>query len=169
MSEKIKNLWNKIKHYILPYVVAIAIPLTVGILSAALTKDNMDIYEKLNTPPLSPPSVLFPIVWTVLYILMGVSSAMTYLDRHMNTEAAKKGLVWYGASLILNFSWSIIFFNMEAAFISLLVLIALLFTVIRTVMEYRKVNTVAAYLQIPYALWVAFAGYLNAGIWLLNQ
>lgn len=168
MREKIKNLWNIVKPYILPYSVAIAIPLTVGIISAALTKDSMDIYEKFNTPQLSPPAILFPIVWTLLYILMGVSSAMIYMDREKNPDAAKKGLIWYSASLVLNFSWSIIFFNLEAAFAALLVLAVLLYTIIRTIIEYRRVKPIAAYLQIPYALWVAFAGYLNAGIWLLN-
>ena len=168
MSEKIKKLWNDIKPYILPYSLAIAIPLTVGILSAALTKDNMDIYDKLKTPPLSPPGIIFPIVWTVLYILMGVSSAMIYVDRNKYPEAATKGFVWYGASLVLNFSWSIVFFNMEAAFVALLILLGLLYTIIKTIIEYRRVKPQAAYLQIPYALWVLFAGYLNAGIWLLN-
>ncbi len=168
MWNKILDFWKRIKPYILPYAVAIAIPLTVGLVSAALTKDNMNIYEKLNTPPLAPPSILFPIVWTILYMLMGVSSAMIYIDRDKNPEASKKGLIWYGVSLILNFSWSIIFFNLQAAFFALLVLIALLFTIIRTILEYRKVKPIAAYLQIPYAIWVAFAGYLNAGIWLLN-
>ena len=168
MSKKIVELWKKIKPYILPYAVAIAIPMTVGLISAALTKDNMNVYDKLTTPPLSPPGILFPIVWTILYILMGVSSAMVYMDKEKNPESAKKGLIWYGASLIFNFSWSIIFFNMQAAFFALLVLIALLYTIIRTILEYRKVNPTAAYLQIPYAIWVAFAGYLNVGIWLLN-
>ncbi len=168
MLEKIKEFLVKIKPYILPYSVAIAIPLTVGIASAALTKDNMDIYERLNTPPLSPPSILFPIVWTLLYILMGISSAMIYIDRERNPDAAKKGFIWYGTSLVLNFSWSIIFFNLEAAFFALLVLAALFYTIICTIIEYCGVRPIAAYLQIPYALWVAFAGYLNAGIWLLN-
>ncbi len=168
MKEKLIDLWNKIKPYILPYAVAIAIPLTVGILSAALTRENMDIYERLNTPPLSPPSILFPIVWTLLYILMGISSAMVYTNRLGFREAAKKGLTAYAVSLVLNFSWSIIFFNLEAAFFALLVLVALLFSIIKTIIEYRKVYPTAAYLQIPYALWVAFAGYLNAGIWLIN-
>ena len=99
---------------------------------------------------------------------MGISSAMIYTNRERNPEAAKRGLIWYGVSLVLNFSWSIVFFNLQAAFFALLVLIALLFTIIRTMLEYRKVKPIAAYLQIPYAIWVAFAGYLNVGIWLLN-
>lgn len=169
MNNKIIELWNKIKAYIIPYSVAIAIPLTVGIAAAALTRDSMNIYDRLNTPPLSPPAILFPIVWTILYILMGVSSAMVYIDREKNPEAARRALIYYAASLILNFAWSIVFFKLEAAFFALIVLIALLYCIIRTILEYKKIKPLAAYLQIPYALWVVFAGYLNAGIWLLNQ
>ncbi len=161
-------MWNKIKPYILPYSVGIAIPLTVGISAAALTRDSMDIYGQLNTPPLSPPAILFPIVWTVLYVLMGVSSAMVYINRDKEPVAAKRGLIYYAVSLILNFSWSIVFFRLQAAFFALIILIALLYTIVKTILEYRRVSSLAAYLQIPYALWVGFAGYLNAGIWLLN-
>ncbi|MBO7195943.1 MAG: tryptophan-rich sensory protein [Clostridia bacterium] len=168
MLKKLKKFWSKIKPYALAYLVAIAIPLTVGIVAAALTRDSMDIYGRLNTPPLAPPSALFPIVWTALYILMGISSAMIYQKRNRYPEAAKNGLIYYGVSLVLNFSWSIIFFRLQAAFFALIVLIALLYTIIKTILEYRKVCPIAAYLQIPYAIWIIFAGYLNAGIWLLN-
>ena len=168
MRKKIKDLWNKIKPYILPYAVAVAIPMTVGIIAAALTRDSMNIYDTLKVPPLAPPSILFPIVWTILYILMGVSSAIIFINRDRFPDEAKKGFIWYGVSLILNFSWSIIFFNLQASFFALLVLIAMLVTIIKTIIEYYKVMPLAAYLQIPYVLWVAFAGYLNAGIWLLN-
>ena len=165
---KIKQLWSKIKPYILPYSIAIAIPLTVGIASAALTKDSMEVYSRLNSPPLSPPSWLFPIVWTILFVLMGISSAMIFTNRDKNPEEAKKGLTYYAVSLVLNFSWSIIFFNLQAAFFALIILIALLYCIIKTILEYRKIWNIPAYLQIPYAHWVLFAGYLNAGIWLLN-
>ena len=165
---KIKQLWSKIKPYILPYSIAIAIPLTVGIASAAITKDSMEVYSRLNSPPLSPPSWLFPIVWTILFVLMGISSAMIFRKRNKNPEEAKKGLTYYAVSLVLNFSWSIIFFNLQAAFFALIILIALLYCIIKTILEYRKIWNIPAYLQIPYAIWVLFAGYLNAGIWLLN-
>lgn len=168
MRERIKQIWNRISPYILTYSVAIAIPLAVGIASAALTRENMNIYEKLNTPPLSPPSILFPIVWTILYILMGISSAMVYIDKEKNLEAAKRGFIYYGISLVLNFSWSIVFFNLQAALVALVILVVMLYFIIRTILEYYKVKPSAAYLQIPYAIWVAFAGYLNVGIWLLN-
>ena len=161
-------MWNKIKPYLAPYIVAIAIPLVVGITAAALTRDNMDIYQTLTTPPLAPPAILFPIVWTILYILMGISSAGVYTNMEINPEAAKLGLGYYAVSLVLNFLWSIIFFNLSAALPALICLIFLLYFIIRTIIEYFKVKPWCAYLQIPYAVWVAFAGYLNAGIWLLN-
>ena len=162
-------MWNKIKPYILPYSVAIAIPLTVGVIAAALTRDSMNIYESLKTPPLSPPAILFPIVWSVLYLLMGISSAGIYTNMDINPIAAKDGLKYYGISLAFNFAWSIIFFKLSAALPALICLIILLYFIIKTIIEYRKVKPWCAYLQIPYAIWVAFAGYLNAGIWLLNQ
>ena len=164
MLEKIKLYWNKAKDYI----VAIAIPLTVGIIAAALTMGDMDVYSKLKTPPLAPPAILFPIVWNILYILMGISSALVYRNSEKNIEAAKKGLLYYVISLALNFSWTLIFFKFQAAFFALICIVAMLYFIIRTIIEYYKVNRIAAYLQIPYALWVAFATYLNAGIWLLN-
>ena len=168
MLKKLVDLFKRIKPFIPTYALAIAIPLTVGLASAMLTKDNMSIYSDLNSPPLSPPAIIFPIVWTILFILMGISSAVIFTMKNKNPEAAKKGLCLYGASLVLNFSWSIVFFNFQAAFFALLVLIALLFTVVKTTLEYRRVSPVAAYLQIPYILWLLFAGYLNTGIWLLN-
>ena len=164
MLEKIKYYYEKAKKYI----VAIAIPLTVGIIAAALTMKNMEVYSQLKTPPLAPPAMLFPIAWSILYVLMGISSALVYKDSEKNMEAAKKGLLSYGISLALNFAWTLIFFKFQAAFFALICIAVMLYFIIRTIIEYHKVNHIAAYLQIPYALWVAFATYLNAGIWLLN-
>ena len=161
-------MWKKTKPYILPFAVAIAIPLAVGLLSAFLTRDNMDIYDKINTPPLSPPSLLFPIVWTILYILMGVSSGMIYVKRDYAPEIAKTAFYYYGLSLVANFLWSIIFFNFGAFLFALVCLVALLYFIIRTIICYKPISPIAAYFQIPYAIWVGFAGYLNLGIFLLN-
>ncbi len=161
-------MWNKIKGYIPTYLVAIAIPLTVGVLSALITMGNMDIYGEINTPPLSPPSWLFPVVWTVLYVLMGISSAIVYINRERNPDEARRGLTYYAVSLVVNFTWSIIFFNMQQFLLAFVWLLLLLYLIIKTVISYARVSRAAAYLQIPYILWVAFAGYLNAAIWLLN-
>lgn len=153
-------MWAKIK----PYVISILIPLGVGIFSSLFTRGNMDIYSTINVPPLAPPSILFPIVWTILYILMGVSSGMIYTSGQKNGRA----LTIYGISLFVNFLWSIIFFNLKAFLFAFIWLVLLIFLVAFTIVEYLKINKVAAYLQIPYLLWVAFAGYLSFGIFLLN-
>ena len=165
----LKKLWNKYKRYLPSYLVGIAIPLFVGILSALITKGNMSIYNEITKPPLSPPGVLFPIVWSVLYILMGVSSAMIYNSQTTeNREIVKSGLTYYIISLVFNFLWSILFFNLRVFAIAVVCLAILLFFIIKTVISYFKVKPLAAYLQIPYILWVAFAGYLNIAITLLN-
>lgn len=151
------------------YIISIAIPLLVGVISALLTRGNMNIYQEVETPPLSPPSFLFPIVWTVLYVLMGISSAM--ISKHSRALKRQKdtALYTYAASLFVNFFWSIIFFNMRAFLFAFIWLLLLLFLIISTILQYRKINPSAAYLQIPYAVWVTFAGYLNFGIWILNR
>lgn len=151
------------------YVISILIALAVGGLSAFFTRNSMDLYEDIITPPLAPPSILFPIVWTVLYILMGISAAIVYNDRNASTAQKNSALYTYGLSLIVNFFWSIIFFNMRAFLFSFIWLILLLFLIVRTIMKYYKISPLAAYLQIPYVLWVTFAGYLNFAIWYLNR
>ena len=158
-------MWKKIK----PYVISIAIALGVGGFSALLTMGNMEIYNEVETPPLSPPSILFPIVWTILYVLMGVSAAIVYTKREDNFHEAKMGLRAYAISLFFNFLWSIVFFNFKWFGFAFFWLLGLLFFIIKTIVCYFRVNKLAAYLQIPYAIWVAFAGYLNFGIWMLNM
>ena len=151
------------------YIISIAISLSVGIISALLTRGNMNIYEEITTPPLSPPSFLFPIVWTVLFILMGISAAMIYETRTAPKRQKDTALYTYAASLFVNFFWSIIFFNMRAFLFAFIWILLLLFLIIATILQYRKINSTAAYLQIPYAVWVTFAAYLNFGIWILNR
>ena len=151
------------------FAIAIAIPLLVGGLSALLTRGNMQIYSQVQTPPLSPPAILFPIVWTLLYILMGISSAIIWANREKDIEAAQSGLAAYAVSLAFNFTWSILFFNFRLFGFSFVWLLALWILILVTILQYRKISPTAAYLHIPYAVWVAFAGYLNAGIWWLNR
>ncbi len=158
-----------IKKAVLSFAAAILIPLAIGGLSAFLTRGNMNIYEDINTPPLSPPSFLFPVVWTVLYILMGVSSGIVLLKRDEHKAKADTALLLYASSLVMNFIWSLIFFNFRAYLFSFIWLIAMFITIILTYLGYKRLSSLAAYLQIPYILWVSFAGYLNFGIWLLNK
>ncbi len=150
------------------YVISIAISLGVGLFSAYVTRGGMDIYSEVNVPPLSPPSILFPIVWTLLFILMGISAAMVYNNTSASTEQKKRALKTYAISLILNFTWSIIFFNLRAFSLAFVWLILLLTFIIKTILQYKEISPLAAYLQIPYAIWVTFAGYLTLGIAVLN-
>ncbi len=156
------------KSKIKTYAISILIPLAVGTISALLTMGNMDIYDSVATPPLSPPGILFPIVWTLLYILMGVSAARICLSGAL-TAKKQLSMVPYGASLFFNFFWSIFFFNLQWFFFSFLWLLMLLIFIILTIVRYRKIDRTAAYLQIPYAVWVTFAGYLNLGVYFLNR
>lgn len=151
------------------YIISVAVSLGVGVLSALLTRGNMNIYEDVITPPLSPPAFLFPVVWTVLYVLMGISAAMVLTTGTAPLAKRKNALSVYGASLFFNFFWSIIFFNLRAFLFSFVWLVVLLALIILTIVKYFKINRTAAYLQIPYALWVTFAGYLNLGIFILNR
>ena len=84
-------MWNKFRKNVLPYFVGVLIPLGIGTFAAFLTRDSMNIYESLKTPPLSPPSIVFPIVWTVLYTLMGISSAVVYINRKVDPTSAALG------------------------------------------------------------------------------
>ncbi len=158
-------MWKKIK----PYVISIAIALAVGGLASLLTRNSMQIYGEIKVPPLSPPSALFPIVWTILYVLMGIGAALVYTNRETVPRAADKALVVYALNLILNFAWSIIFFRFRAFLAAFICLVLLLITILKMIFDFFKISPLAAYLQIPYALWVAFAGYLNLGIVILNR
>ena len=159
---------NKTKKTILTYIIAIIIPLAVGGLASIITKPNMNIYDSVQKPPLAPPGILFPIVWGVLYILMGVSSAIVYLNREKDVKNADYGITIYATSLVFNFFWSIFFFNFEWFLLSFVWLIALLLLIIATTLYYKKISPLSAILQIPYIVWVTFAGYLNLAIYLLN-
>ncbi len=158
-------MWKKYKSYI----VSVLIALLVGGLSALLTKNNMDIYENINTPPLSPPGWLFPIVWGILFVLMGISAARVYEVGKKENKDVSSSLKIYALQLAVNFLWSIIFFNMQAYLLAFLWLVLLWVLIFKMIKEFNKTDSLAAKLQIPYLLWVTFAGYLNFMIWILNR
>ena len=141
------------------------IALITGAISALLSSGNMDLYSKAITSPLSPPSFLFPVVWTVLYILMGISAAIIY---NINNVWNHLLTIW-AVQLGINFIWSLVFFNLEAYLFAFILLIILWFLIILMILMFNKQNKIAAYLQIPYLLWVTFAGYLTFSIYLLNR
>ena len=164
-------MFEKVKAFIknsIPEIVLAALSVLVGVLSAFLTKGNMDIYERIEVPPLAPPSWLFPIAWGILYILMGIGAGMIYKERTGKGDYAQGALMLFFIQLVFNFFWSIIFFNLQTFWLSLAVLIALLLLVVIMSFRFYKIRPIAAYLQIPYIVWLAFAIYLNLAIAILN-
>lgn len=147
-------------------IICILIPLGVGALAAMLTGNNMNFYQDLVQPPLSPPGWIFPIVWTILYILMGISSWLIYRS---DSFYRKSALIVYAVQLAVNFLWSIIFFNLQMFLFAFIWLLFLLVLIIVMIIAFSRINKTAALLQIPYLLWVCFAGYLNFGVYLLNK
>ncbi|MBQ8827413.1 MAG: tryptophan-rich sensory protein [Oscillospiraceae bacterium] len=139
----------------------------VGVLSALLSGGFSDFYDRYIQPPLLPPSWLFPVVWTILYALMGFSAYLVYSSDGSRSEKSK-ALRAYIIQLALNFSWSIIFFRFEALWLAVIVIIALLAAVIVMTVRFYRIVPLAGYLNIPYIIWLAFASYLNIAAALLN-
>ena len=156
-------MWKKLK----PYVISVALAFAVGGLSALLTKDSMDMYNDIVKPALSPPGWLFPVVWTVLFCLMGISAARVYVKN--DGMIIGTGLGFYALSLVFNFFWTLLFFNLRSFLLSFGWLIMLWVLIFFTIQNYKRCCKGAAYLQIPYLLWVTFAGYLNFMIYILNR
>lgn len=148
-------------------LISVAIPLLAGLLSGFLSRGGMEQFATLNKPPLSPPGILFPIVWTILYILMGVASYLVFTSEKKNQDV-KDALTVYGTQLIVNFFWSIFFFRMQWYLFAFFWLVLLWVLIFYTIRLFYPISKPAAYLMIPYLLWVTFAGYLNLGIYLLN-
>ena len=150
-------------------IIAIIIPLVVGGISAFLTREGTAMFKTINKPPLSPPAWLFPVAWTILYILMGYASYLIYKDNSISNIKIKNiSIKLYIAQLIFNFFWSIIFFNMKQYFFAFVWLIVLWILILLLIINSNKINKSIKYLLIPYLLWVTFAGYLNIGIAILN-
>lgn len=147
-------------------IINLAISLGTGILSALITKNSMEVYQNLNLPKLAPPSILFPIVWTILFILMGISA---YIVHESNSNKKQNALKIYAIQLLINFIWPILFFNLNLYFIAFVWIILLLIFILIMINLFKRISNIAAYLQIPYLLWVTFASYLNFMIYYLNK
>lgn len=150
---------------LLPYLISVSIALGIGGLSAFLTKDSMPIYSAINRPKFSPPPELFPIVWSILFVLMGIAAALVWCS---NGRKLDSSLLFYGAQLVFNFCWSLIFFNFREYFAAFIWLIVLLVLIAVTMLKFFRINKLAGWLLVPYFSWVCFAGYLNFMVWRLN-
>ena len=150
------------------YLFWILLSEAVGLLSGWLSGEGTAIFgQTAIQPPLSPPAILFPIVWTILYSLMGIGAARISVTP--DSPERNRSLNLFIAQLIINFFWSLIFFNARAYGFALLWLILLFVLVLWMTLEFRKTDPLAALLQVPYLLWLAFAAYLNYGVWMLNR
>lgn len=139
------------------------LPIIGGVIVGLITSGYMD-YKNMVKPPLSPPSIVFPIVWTILYILMGISYFLATKDNENNKELDQIYLL----QLLVNFLWPIIFFVLGMYFTAFIWIVLLIILVIVMIKELLKNNKISGYLQIPYLIWLLFATYLNLGITLLN-
>ena len=155
MSER-KNLTNLLLFIVTPEL--------TGVLSALLSGGFSDFYAQMKEPPLLPPSWLFPVVWTVLYALMGISAYLVY-----SSDKDSGCLKIYAAQLAVNFIWTIIFFRFRALWLSFAVIILLWILILAMIRCFCKVRKSAAFLNIPYLLWVTFAAYLTLSIAVLNS
>ena len=140
----------------------------IGALSGWITREGTQIYsETITKPPLSPPAIVFPIAWGILYALMGIGAARVRLTP--NSKEQQTGINLFIAQLIVNFFWSPLFFNAQAFGFAFLWLILLWVLVFWMILTFRKTDRLSAILQIPYLIWLTFAAYLNLGVWLLNR
>lgn len=155
------------------YICCVLIPLLVGYLSSILAQaisgiDTKTYYHELVKPGFAPPSIIFPIVWTILYILMG-TSAYIILSQKKNQSKIKDAMFYYWVQLGLNFLWPILFFGFQLRLTSLINLILILVFVVIMVYKFYKIKPLAAYLNIPYILWLIYAMILNYFIWFINK
>ena len=146
------------------YIKAILIPLLVGTVVGLLTSNSMPEFNMLNKPFFSPPGILFPIVWTILYTLMGVSYGI--LDTKNLVDSEINSIYYW--QLAVNALWSIIFFILKLRLFAFFWIILLIILVITMILRFYNKNRTAGLLQIPYLIWLVFAAILNLSIFILN-
>jgi len=157
-----------LKFSIKKFIISLVIPLAVGGLSALITSGDMEIYKTVERPPLSPPSIVFPITWTILYILMGISLYLVWTCGDKFTDKSK-AYFFFTVQLVLNFLWSPVFFTAQLYLLAFIILLLMWIFTILMIISFYKISKPAGLLQIPYLLWLIFAGYLNLSIYILNK
>lgn len=149
------------------FIKSVALPLVVGLVASLLTRQSMQVFSELNKPPLSPPAILFPIVWTVLYTLMGISFYLILTSGGSEEEIQKAARTYY-LQLAVNFLWPTFFFNLQWYLFSFIWLMFLWVLVLIMLKRFSTISKVAMWINVPYLIWLTFAAYLNLGIFLLN-
>lgn len=165
---------RRVEHPVRKFWIAvfyIFFPLVVGLVSSAITGDAMKNFGELNQPPLAPPAWLFPVAWSILYILMGVASYLVYRWRPKTDIDKQSKVAWitiYFIQLVFNFLWTILFFKLEVRFFAFGWLIAMWLMILALIVMAFRGRKAAGWLMLPYLLWCTFAGYLNIMIAVLN-
>ena len=153
----------------LKLVVSVLICLAAGALGTIFTISSIPTwYNTLNKPSFNPPNYLFAPVWTILYILMGVSVYLIW-KKNIKIKKVRDAIYLFGIQLALNAIWSPIFFGAQNIFLGLVVIIAMWIFILKTILAFTKINKMAAYLLYPYLAWVSFASILNFSVWILNK
>ena len=150
------------------WLAAVALPLVVGGLSALGSRSGMEVFQTLQKPAGTPPAWLFPIVWSILFVLMGSASGLVW-KADAPEEVRQTALVAYGAQLLINFFWPLLFFTLQQYLPAFLWLVLLWLLIAVTLVLFWSVSRIAGILLIPYLLWVTYAGYLNFGVYRLNS
>lgn len=143
--------------------------IAAGALSGLLSMGAMTNYAGFKKPPLAPPAWLFPAVWSILYLLMGISLYLIRTKNGIPDDKRQRAVALYLLQLAVNFIWPLIFFNLEAYFAAFLWLVLLVVLVILMIRDFYGISKAAAWLNIPYLVWLLFAGYLNFAVWMLNR
>ena len=155
------------------FIISILIPLIIGYLSNILANllSGLSIstyYSQLIKPSFAPPGIIFPIVWTILYVLMGISSYIIF-KKGFDLSKVKDAIFYYCLQLALNFTWSILFFCLDLRFTALITLILLIIIVLIMMYKFAKIDKKAMYINIPYLIWLVYALFLNYFIWIINR
>ena len=150
---------NKLIIYLKNIIISLAIGGIIGFIIS-----NFIDYNKLIKPPLAPPGYIFGIIWSILYVLMGISYSILEINGKIDDRIKK---VYY-IQLLVNVLWPIIFFVLKLRFISIIWIMILIFLILKMIKLFYDKNKISSYLQIPYLIWTIFATYLNIGVYLLN-
>ena len=157
------------KFQLFPFLISLFITLGIGIIASIFTRPEIKgWYINLSKPSFTPPNWLFPVAWTILYVLIATAAYMVWIRRDKSITYTRASMI-YIVQLLLNFSWSIVFFGMHEIFAALVIIILLLVTIILNIAWFGRFSKTAAWLLVPYVVWVSYAGLLNLSIYILNR